>query len=83
MKTTYYVVNSFEKYKELLDHLELYTNRGYEKERLLSMWDYFKERPCIAYSVDEEGVSIRALDAELLIKKGVPHVIWTGKANNK
>lgn len=83
MKTTYYAVNTFEKYKELLDHLELYTNRGYEKATLINMWSAFKERTCIVHKVNEEGESVMAADIEWVRKKKLPYLVWTGKINKK
>ena len=74
MEVTYYAVNTFEKYKKLLDHLGLYSKKESVRKYLFENWELHKEKTCVSVHRDEETEQLFFHDVTQIIAEGLPYI---------
>lgn len=74
MKVTYYAVNTFDKYKRLLDHLGLYSKKESVRKYLLENWELHKEKTCVSFHRNEETEQLFFHDITQIMKEGIHYI---------
>lgn len=74
MKTTYYAVNTFDKYKKLLDYLGLYSKKESVREYLFDNWELHKEKTCVSHSKNDEGEHLFFHDVTQIMNEGIHYI---------